>query len=101
MPNDLSAAQRYPQLFGSTFTFPLLWRELAGRAPTISRPSIKAYDSLGKSHELTYYFAKVTPDPERSGQHEEREHLEVFTSVDGGYPFGVGDRWSDRDPSVI
>ncbi len=31
--NDLSAAERYPQLFGSTFTFPLaLGRELAGCA---------------------------------------------------------------------
>lgn len=46
--NDLSAAQRYPQLFGSTFTFPLPAGENWQDARTYNfSTSIKAYDSSG------------------------------------------------------
>ncbi|MCK6399046.1 flagellar hook protein FlgE [Thauera aminoaromatica] len=99
--NDLSAAQRYPQLFGSTFTFPLPAGENWQDARTYNfSTSIKAYDSLGKSHELTYYFAKVTPTPNDPVNTNENT-WKVFTSVDGGYPLGVGTDGSIEDPSVI
>ncbi len=75
-------------------------RELAGRAHLQFLDLDQGVRQLGKSHELTYYFAKVTPTPNDPVNTNENT-WKVFTSVDGGYPLGVGTDGSIEDPSVI
>ena len=89
--------ERSPALPTAVLARPSRFRSPAGEnwqdARTYTSTSIKAYDSL-KSHELTYYFAKVTPTPNDPVNTNENT-WKVFTSVDGGYPWGR-DRWLDR-----
>ena len=104
--NDLSAAERYPQLFGSTFTLPLPSGENWQDARTYNySTSIKAYDSLGKSHELTFYFAKVTPtDTVPPSNVKLNENTwKVYTSVDGNYPLGLNNDGSPNpaQPNMV
>ncbi len=90
--NALSPAEAYPQLFAPTDTFPLPsasdWRD--ARSYNYST-SIEAFDSLGKSHELTFYFTKLNPTITTPAQ---QNTWTVHTSIDGAYPLGV-------DPSGI
>lgn len=80
--NALSPAEAFPTLLGDDFTFPRplgdppsdAWRDT--RTYNYST-SIEAFDSLGKSHELTFYFVKV------AGNENE---WQVHTSIDGAYP---------------
>ncbi|HHW78341.1 MAG TPA: flagellar hook protein FlgE [Xanthomonadaceae bacterium] len=96
--NALSAGEKYPQLFGDEFAFPLASAQNWQDARTYNySTSIKAYDSLGKSHELTFYFAKVTPD---LTDPPTENTWKVFTSVDGGYPLGVDPATGDLLPNA-
>lgn len=80
--NALSPAEAFPTLLGDDFTFPRplgdppsdAWRDT--RTYNYST-SIEAFDSLGKSHELTFYFVKVGGD---------ENEWQVHTSIDGAYP---------------
>ncbi len=82
--NDESPSIKYPTLPA----FPGLeandaWKD--ARTYNYST-SIKSYDSLGKAHELTFYFVKDDPaDPDAGGENS----WKVYTSVDGKYPLGV------------
>lgn len=87
--NDLSASEKYPQLLDADFMFPRPANQSWQDARTYNySTSIEAYDSLGKAHELTFYFAKLTPDAAATPPVVENT-WKVFTSVDGGYPLGV------------
>ncbi|MDX9884910.1 flagellar hook protein FlgE [Thauera sp.] len=82
--NALSPEETYPSLPGNTFPRPLgdpatnEWRD--ARTYNFST-SIEAFDSLGKSHEFTYYFVKANVT---AG--ETANTWKVFLSVDGDYP---------------
>ncbi len=86
--NALSPAEAFPTLLGEDYTFPSplgdppteAWRDT--RTYNYST-SIEAFDSLGKSHELTFYFVKMKPDAVTG---EGVNTWQVFTSVDGNYP---------------
>ncbi len=99
--NSLSPAQAYPQLFGSTYTFPLplttdgAWKD--ARSYSYST-SIEVFDSLGKSHEFTFYFTKLKPPTTAPA---DQNKWSVHTSVDGDYPLGVNADGTIGDASKI
>lgn len=87
--NSLSPAETYPTLYDPDFVFPAALNPAAPEAWRDARSynfstSIEVFDSLGKSHELTFYFAKENV----SNGGDENSWL-VFTSVDGDYPLGI------------
>lgn len=84
--NAVSPEETYPSLPGNTFPRPLgtpptdEWRD--ARTYNFST-SIETFDSLGKSHEFTFYFVKenvsaIPPGPANTWK--------VFLSIDGDYP---------------
>ncbi|HAF53974.1 MAG TPA: flagellar hook protein FlgE [Thauera sp.] len=90
--NSLSPAEMYPSVFegDADGLFPLdgdNWRD--ARSYNFST-SIEVFDSLGKSHELTFYFEKlknVADDPATPAVDEEVTNTwRVHTSVDGDRP---------------
>ncbi len=99
--NALSPAETYPQLFGSNYTFPLPetsdWRD--ARSYNYST-SIEVFDSLGKSHEFSFYFTKLKPDT-TSTPPVVPNTWKVHTSVDGGYPLGVNPDGTVADASMM
>ena len=86
--NALSPAEAYPTLPNPDFPRPLgvppsdEWRD--SRTYNYST-SIEAFDSLGKSHELTFYFVKLEPDAAAIPP-VGTNTWQVHTSVDGQYP---------------
>lgn len=107
--NALSPAETFPQLLGPGYTFPSpktspddeAWRDT--RTYNYST-SIEAFDSLGKSHELTFYFVKKTPSaappPAAPGTLIDLNAWQVFTSVDGQYPLGIDPATGNPNPPV-
>ncbi|MHB8786282.1 MAG: flagellar hook protein FlgE [Thauera sp.] len=100
--NSLSPAETYSALLGNTFEFPQplgvppsdVWRD--ARTYNFST-SIEVFDSLGKSHEFTFYFVK-----ENVSQGGAQNTWNVFTSVDGDYPLGIDPVTGNvSDPSII
>ena len=100
--NSLSPAEAYSALLGNTFEFPRplgvpasdAWRD--ARTYNFST-SIEVFDSLGKSHEFSFYFVK-----ENVSQGGAQNTWNVFTSVDGDYPLGVDPlTGAVSDPSVL
>ena len=91
--NALSAAEAYPTLPNPRFPRPLgnpasdEWRDT--RTYNYST-SIEAFDSLGKSHELTFYFVKLqVKDDDPATQENDAvgpNTWQVHTSIDGQYP---------------
>ncbi len=86
--NALSPAEAYPTLPNPDFPRPLgvppsdEWRD--SRTYNYST-SIEAFDSLGKSHELTFYFVKLEPDA-AAVPPVGTNTWQVHTSIDGQYP---------------
>jgi len=81
--NSLTPYQMYPQAFAGDADkrFPLDgadWRD--ARTYNFST-SIEVFDSLGKSHEMTFYFEKL-----QAGGNIGSNTWQVHTSVDGGRP---------------
>ncbi len=98
--NSLSPAEAYPALLPSNFQFPQPlgtppsddWRD--ARTYNFST-SIEVFDSLGKSHEFTFYFVK-----ENVSQGGAQNTWQVFTSVDGDYPLGVDPAGNTPPPAT-
>ena len=94
--NALSPEEAYPTLpdpqFPRALTDPPTddWRDT--RTYNYST-SIEAFDSLGKSHELTFYFVK------RSAP--ETNTWDVHTSVDGKYPISADPLTGNPDPDYL
>lgn len=85
--NSLSPAEMYPSVFEGDFDdrFPLdgdNWRD--ARSYNFST-SIEVFDSLGKSHRLTFYFEKLKPD-DTVAPPIETNTWRVHTSIDGDRP---------------
>ena len=93
--NALSPEQAYPTLADAQFPRALGepptddWRDT--RTYNYST-SIEAFDSLGKSHELTFYFVKQST-PSNTWQ--------VHTSVDGKYPVSADPETGDPKPEFL
>ena len=85
--NSLSPAEMYPSVFAgeSDLLFPLdgdNWRD--ARSYNFST-SIEVFDSLGKSHELTFYFEKLKPAV-TAVPPVDNNTWRVHTSIDGDKP---------------
>ena len=85
--NSLSPAEMYPTVFegDSDRRFPLdgdNWRD--ARSYNFST-SIEVFDSLGKSHEFSFYFEKLKPDASATPPVESNT-WRVHTSIDGSRP---------------
>ena len=90
--NALSPAQAFESLLTSSFEFPRPQTDPTDEAWRDTRTynystSIEAFDSLGKSHELTFYFVKVTPTfDSATNTWSDQNTWQVHTSIDGAYP---------------